>query len=58
MRFYVLLGKKEGSELYFNISDTVTDIEPIIKKVNPDVLINCIGILNKVADEQKLWPSL
>lgn len=45
--------KEKSSDLYFNISDTVTGIEPIIKEVEPDVLINCIGILNKVAEEHK-----
>lgn len=45
--------KDKESDLYFEITDTVTGIEKVIEKVKPDVLINCIGILNKVAEEHK-----
>lgn len=45
--------RDEKSELYFNITNSVSEIEKIIKRVKPDVVINCIGILNKVADEHK-----
>mgnify|MGYP001480187456 FL=1 len=45
--------KDDKSELYFNITNSVGEIERIIKRVKPDVVINCIGILNKVADEHK-----
>lgn len=45
--------RDEKSELYFNITNSVSEIERIIKRVKPDVVINCIGILNKVADEHK-----
>jgi len=45
--------RDEKSELYFNITNSVGEIERIIKRVKPDVVINCIGILNKVADEHK-----
>jgi len=45
--------RDEKSELYFNITNSVSEIEKIIKRVKPDVVINCIGILNKVAEEHK-----
>jgi len=45
--------RDDKSELYFNITNSVSEIERIIKRVKPDVVINCIGILNKVADEHK-----
>ena len=45
--------RDEKSELYFNITTSVGEIERIIKRVKPDVVINCIGILNKVAEEHK-----
>ena len=45
--------RDDKSELYFNITNSVSEIEKIIKRVKPDVVINCIGILNKVADEHK-----
>lgn len=45
--------KDKESDLYFEITDTVSGIKKVIEKVRPDVLINCIGILNKVAEEHK-----
>lgn len=45
--------KDEKSELYFNITNSISGIHEIIKRAKPDVVINCIGILNKVADEHK-----
>jgi len=45
--------RDDKSELYFNITNSVSEIEKIIKRVKPDVVINCIGILNKVAEEHK-----
>ena len=45
--------KDEKSELYFNITNSISGIDEIIKRAKPDVVINCIGILNKVADEHK-----
>ena len=45
--------KNKRSKLYFDIIDSVTGIEKIVTENNPDILINCIGILNKVAEENK-----
>lgn len=41
------------SEFYFNVIDSASGINDIVRKVKPDVLINCIGILNKAAEEHK-----
>lgn len=45
--------RDDKSELYFNITNSISGIDEIIKRAKPDVVINCIGILNKVADEHK-----
>jgi len=41
------------SNLYFDITNSVSGIDKIVENVKPEVLINCIGILNKVAEEHK-----
>jgi dTDP-4-dehydrorhamnose reductase len=43
----------EDSDLYFNITNSISGIDSIVESVKPDVLINCIGILNRVAEEHK-----
>jgi dTDP-4-dehydrorhamnose reductase len=45
--------RDKNSKLYFDISDSVSGINKIIEETKPDILINCIGILNKVAEENK-----
>lgn len=45
--------KDKGSNLYFDITNSVTGIDKVVADVKPDVLINCIGILNKSAEENK-----
>lgn len=45
--------KDKNSDLYFDITNSVSGIDKIVENVKPDVLINCIGILNKVAEERK-----
>ncbi len=45
--------RDKKSELYFEIKDNVSGIEKIIKEIKPDVVINCIGILTKAAEENK-----
>jgi dTDP-4-dehydrorhamnose reductase len=41
------------SNLYFDITNSISGIDKIVENVKPEVLINCIGILNKVAEEHK-----
>lgn len=45
--------KDKSSRLYFDITDSVNGIDKIVEEIKPDVLINCIGILNKVCEEHK-----
>jgi len=45
--------KDSESPLYFDIMNSVTGVDKIVENIKPDVLINCIGILNKVAEEHK-----
>lgn len=46
-------SRKTGSENYFDITDSVKDINAIVDKIKPTVVINCIGILNRVAEENQ-----
>jgi dTDP-4-dehydrorhamnose reductase len=45
--------RDDQSPLYFDITNSVTGIDRIVKNEKPDVLINCIGILNRVCEERK-----
>lgn len=45
--------RDSNSPLYFDITNSISGIDKIVENVKPDVLINCIGILNKVAEEHK-----
>lgn len=45
--------RDSNSPLYFDITNSVSGIDKIVEDVKPDVLINCIGVLNKVAEEHK-----
>lgn len=38
----------------YNAFDNMEELENIVKAEKPDVIINCIGILNKVAEDNKL----
>jgi len=42
-----------NSELFWDAVENLKDIEKIIEKQKPAVVINCTGILNKVAEENK-----
>lgn len=41
------------SPLYFDVCENLKDIAKIVDTEKPDVLINCIGILNKAAEDNK-----
>jgi dTDP-4-dehydrorhamnose reductase len=41
------------SKFFFEIKESVNSIRGILEGVKPDVVINCIGVLNKVAEENK-----
>ena len=42
-----------GEGLIYDANNNQESLEEIIKKVKPNVVINCIGILNKVAEDNK-----
>lgn len=45
---------RSGSEDYtFDATKNISDIEKFIDEFKPDTIINCIGILNKVAEDNK-----
>lgn len=46
-------SRKKENDNYFDASKNMNDINLIIEKIKPDVVINCIGILNKVAEENQ-----
>lgn len=41
------------SDLFWDAVENLKDIEKIIEKQKPEVVINCTGILNKVAEDNK-----
>lgn len=46
------------SSFYFDATKNLHDIEKYIQEFKPDAVINCIGILNKVAEENKALAAL
>ncbi len=46
-------SREKGEQYYFEATDNMFDIEKIIKEIKPEVIINCIGILNEVAENNK-----
>lgn len=47
-------SSRSGSEDYtFDATKNMSDAEKYIQEFKPDVVINCIGILNKVAEDNK-----
>lgn len=45
--------RDKESKLFFEIKDSLDGLEDIIKDVKPEVVINCIGILNRAAEDYK-----
>ena len=45
--------RDKNDKYYYDVVANVNHIEEIIKDVKPSVVINCIGILNKQAEEDK-----
>lgn len=46
-------SRKKDSEYYFDSADNIKNIDEIVNKLKPQVVINCIGLLNKVAEENQ-----
>lgn len=38
---------------YFDLTDNIKNIDEIVHRIKPQVVINCIGLLNKVAEENQ-----
>lgn len=49
---YATTREKEDP-LYFDLNEDIKNLEKIIKVVKPDVVINCIGVLNKACEDNK-----
>ena len=50
---YDVVGTSSKSDIKYDAFKDMEHIEDIIKKEKPDVIVNCIGILNKVAEDNK-----
>ena len=45
--------RKNDDPLYFDVEKNINQLEKIIESTKPDVVINCIGILNQKAEDNK-----
>ena len=45
--------RKNDDPLYFDVEKNINQVEKIIESTKPDVVINCIGILNQKAEDNK-----
>ncbi len=46
-------SRREDAEYYFDAERDITGIESILEEIKPDAVINCIGVLNRDAEEHK-----
>lgn len=46
-------SRSDSEDYVFDVTKNINDVEAFIDDFKPDVVINCIGILNKVAEENK-----
>lgn len=46
-------SRSDSENYVFDATKNITDVESFIDDFKPDAVINCIGILNKVAEENK-----
>lgn len=46
-------SRGDKSDFYFDATKNMHDVEKYIQEFKPDAVINCIGILNKVAEDHK-----
>jgi len=51
-------SRSESQDFVFDATKNLNDIETYIKNYKPDVIINCIGILNKAAEDNHALASL
>lgn len=43
----------EGKNSHFDVIENIKELENILNKIKPEIVINCIGVLNKFAEENK-----
>lgn len=46
-------SRRNRGDFYFDANKDIHQIDSIVEKVKPDVVINCIGILNRTAEEHQ-----
>jgi len=46
-------SRSSADDYYFDVTKNINEFESFVNDFKPDVVINCTGILNKVADENK-----
>ena len=51
-------SRTEKSDFYFDATKNVNDVEKYIQEFEPETVINCIGILNKAAEDHKSLAAL
>lgn len=43
----------DNNDYYYDVAKNIEDINLIIKEFKPEVVINCVGLLNKIAEENQ-----
>lgn len=46
-------NENDGKSIFFDVLKDYKELEIIIKKINPQFVINCIGVLNQYAEKNK-----
>ena len=46
-------NRDKTNENYFDVVENIKGIDKIVERIKPDVVVNCIGILNKFAEEHQ-----
>ena len=46
-------SRNKESKNYFDLTDNIKNIDEIVDRIKPQVVINCIGLLNKVAEDNQ-----
>lgn len=46
-------SRNKNDQNYFDLADNIKNIDEIVERIKPQVVINCIGLLNKVAEENQ-----
>lgn len=46
-------SRDKNDENYFDLTDNIKNIDEIVDRIKPQAVINCIGLLNKVAEENQ-----